>query len=393
MDEIKCHTACSITLFCAEAPPFLGTCFLWLDRCRMSVPSPIRETRLDTSHLRNHVCPFSHWGCDAEQLSDPHQQDGESTTSPSCAARCDWGACTPSVKRTVLLHHPLPAKVTEGHVLQGIQNQQLLRKQGQISILSILKCTHPIQTTYMPDPVHSKKKKQPKNSPSVSITGEENRSPPSHTLAQAVGVWDSLCSAALEAWLSLISHENATRTGLWLTPNWGNCQSLTSTPCHVKLHGTAKLDDGLMYSIYLKKYLEGRISHSPNSQINAPLSCFIDHFSLAVRVTLKLRQGLNASLPYSPPVSPWSSAWSELKMLLLCIVLVPWDVAQGCFCQPDPSWKYKWTPRFMMGLRDWKGANTSTLLAQSKPRCQHNPVHWAKTSQDVSTSGTKGYWS
>lgn len=52
--------------------------------------------------------------------------------------------------------------------------------------------------------------------------------------------------------------------------------------------------DGLMYATYLKKYLEGRNSQSPNSQINELLSYYIDHISLAVRVTLKLRRGLNA---------------------------------------------------------------------------------------------------
>lgn len=183
-------------------PPFSGTCFLWADRRRMTVPWPVRATRLDTSYFRSHRWPFSHWGCDDEQLSDLHQRDGESAASPPCAARYAWGGPQVLSETHCPASPPSPCLSDWGTCSHREPRETEERdnkstsiypgEQGWIPILSILRCTHPIQTTYVPDPVHSKKKKKnlqsPKPKPSINEGEgqssvfkhrEENRSPPS----------------------------------------------------------------------------------------------------------------------------------------------------------------------------------------------------------------------
>lgn len=119
-----------------------------------------------------------------------------------------------------------------------------------------------------------------------------------------------------------------------------------------------------MYAIYLQKYLEGRISHSPNSQINAPVSYYIDHLSLVVRVTLKLRRESNVNLPYDPPVSPWSAAVKE--RCCCCVLYLPHEMLpKSAVLNLTPGEEYRWrTPQLMVGPRGWKGAKMSALLAQ-----------------------------
>ena len=127
-----------------------------------------------------------------------------------------------------------------------------------------------------------------------------------------------------------------------------------------------------MYAIYLKKYLERRISHSPNSQINAPLSYYIDHLSLAVRATLKLRRGLNASLPYGPPVSPWSAA---VKERCCCCILY---LAHEMF---PKSAVLNLTP---VEIREHLGSWWDQGV-ENVPRCQH---FWHKRIQILGCLGT-----
>lgn len=118
-----------------------------------------------------------------------------------------------------------------------------------------------------------------------------------------------------------------------------------------------------MYATYLKKYLEGRNSQSPNSQINELLSYYIDHISLAVRVTLKLRRGLNAITLMALLSFREVLQWKNHTAAVCCTC--PMRCCPRVLSSNGQPWKYGWRmPQFMGGLRGWKGAKMSALLAQ-----------------------------
>lgn len=131
----------------------------------MSVPQPVRATRLDTSHFRSlsltgdvMLNNFLTYINEMVRVLAPHHVlpgvtrealDSFSETlcpaSPPSPCQRDQGMCP----------HREPRKTEEGDTKS---TNSYPGEQGWISILSILRCTHPIQTTYMPDPAHSKKK-------------------------------------------------------------------------------------------------------------------------------------------------------------------------------------------------------------------------------------------
>lgn len=118
-----------------------------------------------------------------------------------------------------------------------------------------------------------------------------------------------------------------------------------------------------MYATYLKKYLEGRISLSPNSQINALLSYYINYISLAMKVTLKLRRGLNAITLMALLSVREVLQWKNHTAAVYCTC--PMRCCPRVLSSNWQPWIYAWRmPQFMVAPRDWKDAKMSALLAQ-----------------------------
>lgn len=192
-------------------------------------------------HFRSHNWPSSHRGYDAGQLSDLHQQHGESAASPSGAAGCDWRRPGLPQWNGTSASPPSPCqsnpgtescresrKPQEGHAKS---TNSYPGEKGWISVLSL-----GVHTLFRPliGLILSFRKTPPNPKSPNSAHMKERDSP----VFKHKRVWGSLGPATLAAWLRSISHENSARTGLQFTPNWSKCQSLTSNLCHLKLLGT-----------------------------------------------------------------------------------------------------------------------------------------------------------